>query len=518
MFRDLFITSRSFVKRINDYFKYRNATKDLNARYPDATLEDLERENTCIICREEMRVWQAPAQHQAAEGQQRIRSPPDERQRPKKLPCGHILHFGCLRSWLERQQVCPTCRRSVLVEGRQPPPSGSQAPANNGQPGQQQGPGQPNQNRNVANQRPPQQNGLRARTFNLGNIRLTFATGNPQNIQNALQQLRQQQHNGAQNTQQTVENQLTTGLNNLQGRQNETTSGSLQEQLGHLERQVAQEISNLNMSQQQLVVVRALQQELSRLQQIQTNPAQPSNAAPSGQLNMAQAAQVPMFQMPMGVPVYGHQLRPMNILHPYQPLQYLQNAPQQQHVLVNRGQSSALGPGHPNLPQGLILPEGWSMLPLHSVDPSGTGQQAVQPSTRGVGTEVTPISQISVDTSDPRFETGNVTPNLQATDNNREGNASSNPCQATIASSTGTAAGNASQVPHGESDPSPTPLPNWSNAQALEAAETSDNHVGSNEAAVNEGEGDHSQASGSASVDKGKGKAVTVEDVEDEEG
>ena len=27
---------------------------------------------------------------------------------PKKLPCGHIFHFQCLRSWLERQQSCPT--------------------------------------------------------------------------------------------------------------------------------------------------------------------------------------------------------------------------------------------------------------------------------------------------------------------------------------------------------------------------------------------------------------------------
>jgi E3 ubiquitin-protein ligase synoviolin len=24
------------------------------------------------------------------------------------LPCGHIFHFHCLRSWLERQQTCPT--------------------------------------------------------------------------------------------------------------------------------------------------------------------------------------------------------------------------------------------------------------------------------------------------------------------------------------------------------------------------------------------------------------------------
>jgi E3 ubiquitin-protein ligase synoviolin len=27
---------------------------------------------------------------------------------PKKLVCGHVFHFHCLRSWLERQQSCPT--------------------------------------------------------------------------------------------------------------------------------------------------------------------------------------------------------------------------------------------------------------------------------------------------------------------------------------------------------------------------------------------------------------------------
>lgn len=31
-------------------------------------------------------------------------------QRCKKLPCTHIFHTTCLRSWFQRQQVCPTCR------------------------------------------------------------------------------------------------------------------------------------------------------------------------------------------------------------------------------------------------------------------------------------------------------------------------------------------------------------------------------------------------------------------------
>lgn len=30
-----------------------------------------------------------------------------------RLPCGHHFHMGCLRSWLEQDTVCPTCRRSL---------------------------------------------------------------------------------------------------------------------------------------------------------------------------------------------------------------------------------------------------------------------------------------------------------------------------------------------------------------------------------------------------------------------
>ncbi len=78
-------------------------------KYADATEEDLARENTCIICREDMHVFDPndPAHI--------------ERTRPKKLPCGHILHLGCLKSWMERQQVCPTCRRSVVLNDAPPP-------------------------------------------------------------------------------------------------------------------------------------------------------------------------------------------------------------------------------------------------------------------------------------------------------------------------------------------------------------------------------------------------------------
>lgn len=40
----------------------------------------------------------------------------------KKLPCNHIFHVSCLRSWFQRQQTCPTCRLNVLRVATPPTP------------------------------------------------------------------------------------------------------------------------------------------------------------------------------------------------------------------------------------------------------------------------------------------------------------------------------------------------------------------------------------------------------------
>lgn len=37
-----------------------------------------------------------------------------------RLPCGHVFHFHCLRSWIERSNTCPTCR--AVIPSRQNPP------------------------------------------------------------------------------------------------------------------------------------------------------------------------------------------------------------------------------------------------------------------------------------------------------------------------------------------------------------------------------------------------------------
>lgn len=145
--RDVYLTARSFITRLRALIRYHNATRDMDRRYPNATEAELAQmsDRTCIICREEM-VSRIPAPN----GAEAPAAPPQDgpNMTPKKLPCGHIFHFQCLRSWLERQQSCPTCRRPVLETTpnprNQPQAQGRQGGVGPGiapQPGQQPGGG-----------------------------------------------------------------------------------------------------------------------------------------------------------------------------------------------------------------------------------------------------------------------------------------------------------------------------------------------------------------------------------------
>lgn len=138
--RPMYLTLRQFKKAVSDIILSRRAIRNMNTLYPDATAEDLAAgDSTCIICREEMQ----PPQEQVAQG---------ARQNAagiiKKLPCGHIFHASCLRSWFQRQQTCPTCRLDVLqaVPSQTPnqtPPAAPQQPAAPNAPGAPPPPGPP---------------------------------------------------------------------------------------------------------------------------------------------------------------------------------------------------------------------------------------------------------------------------------------------------------------------------------------------------------------------------------------
>ena len=93
----------------------------MNNRFINASDAEIEAtgDRTCIICREDMHSGDA-----------------------KKLSCNHIMHFHCLRMWLERSQSCPTCRREI--------PTSTQAQTNNNN-------HNVNNNNNVVHAQPPAQ-------------------------------------------------------------------------------------------------------------------------------------------------------------------------------------------------------------------------------------------------------------------------------------------------------------------------------------------------------------------------
>lgn len=339
--RDVALTIRSFYKRITDFVRYRQATRDMNARYPDATAEEVGREDVCIICREEMRPWQQPAasgtgQVGAHEANGATHAALDERLRPKKLPCGHILHFACLRSWLERQQNCPTCRRPVLTgastRSQEPVPANHHARDQTQEnPPQAQAPAIGNFQQPVVAQN----------VFTFGPLRIAFgaragAQGAPQqannnpptpNPQGQIPGIGHLPRNGN-----------TFGFQRqLPGAQTRTMANfsptNMQLQLHQIEHQLIREINSLRVQQNQLYLVRALQGELARLRIAHANSETISTGAPS-------------------------------IANPPRLVNSLPHTANSGYILGANPQHQFVGPNHSSLPPGMALPPGWSVLPL----------------------------------------------------------------------------------------------------------------------------------------------------------
>ncbi|KAJ5520717.1 Zinc finger RING-type [Penicillium fimorum] len=363
--RDVVVTIRSFARRIMDFMRYRNATRDMHQRYPDATAEEISREDVCIICREEMIPIQ-PAQPQPvanptgdpapqpapqpATGSQRV----SDRLRPKKLPCGHILHFSCLRSWLERQQNCPTCRRPVISPTRTRGAAGvggnnARGGQNGMQPGQQGADAQP-----------------RARVYQFGPFRVGFGAVRG-DLFNNIHPQGDQGHApqpGANPLANAPGGQIGFGFGF--GRrpqapapalapQGAAPGGSIaaeiNDQLVQIEQRLNHEIATLRAATEHLNHVRQLRVELERL--LAQARAVNQDAAP--QPGVVQADPPPNVIPGSSVFATGHQYGP------------------------DPG-SDVLNSGDPRLPEGLTLPPGWTLLPLQRVDDGANGvAQAVQP-------------------------------------------------------------------------------------------------------------------------------------------
>ena len=487
--RDVALTIRSFYKRITDFVRYRQATRDMNARYPDATAEEVAREDVCIICREDMRPWQA----QPTAGADQADADPissgtaavDERLRPKKLPCGHILHFACLRSWLERQQNCPTCRRPVLMTGtvarRQ-----DQAPAN------QHGRALPHVNRPQA-QAPAhgdlEQPAAAQNVFNFGPLRIAFgarqgARGAAQHVNNNAPPPTQPGQLPA-----TVQLPRATGALGFQlqvpGAQTRTVASSsptvLPLQLHQMEHQLIREINSLRVQQHQLYLVRALQGELTRLRIAQANPDTSFTSHSS-------------------------------IAHPPRAFDTLPQAVGYANVLGASPQQQSVGSGHSSLPAGMTLPPGWSVLPLQrladgrnpipgEIPNADSSNVQSQPPVRS------PIARsLPQDRSQPNLATqmGGSSSRLPGEIQSHESN----------------------DKPKFESRDHTSPeTPRWGSESGFQVpndapkgnkVENSELKTNSNDEAKGKDTGPMSQTTGDSRQIKGKGKATTVEDTTEE--
>lgn len=328
--RDVFLTCRSFFKRIGDFLRYRNATKDMNQRYPDATEAEIGREDVCIICREEMRLYVPPEQGAA-------RDPVAERMRPKKLPCGHVLHFSCLRSWLERQQICPTCRATVV-----PTPQAAQGTA-----GRAQGDA-------ARVQHPHNRGNARPRVYQLGPLRIGVGAVRGNDM---FEQLEQQLANlnaaPAPGPDANVPQQYGFGIRwdgmrrRAQGTHRQHR-GTVDDQLNAAERQIQREVDTLQASMGELQALRNVQAQLTRIRM-----ARQGAAAQAGQQGQVQ---VPQQLNPQARPV----LPAVTGLAPNQ-------------------QQNILQAGSDQLPPGLTLPEGWSMMPLQPMQQQQLPVQGLPP-------------------------------------------------------------------------------------------------------------------------------------------
>ncbi|KAF2150866.1 hypothetical protein K461DRAFT_323224 [Myriangium duriaei CBS 260.36] len=330
--RDVYMTVAAFTKRIQDYSNYRRATHDMNSRYPDATAEELNNENTCIVCREAMIPWATNAQGEGA-GQP---PPPttNEGLRAKKLPCGHILHLRCLKAWLERQQTCPTCRRPVITQpAAQGGNAGGQAGLEDllrGVQGNLDQHGQPGAGDPQARQGQQGQRRNRMRWLNMGPVRIGFYNGPAHQVQQALRA----QAAGA------------AGAGGEAGPASQPAAQNMSanDHLRTAELRLLQEAHNLEVDRAQLATIRALEMELSRLRALRVTPG--STTATSAALNPSQ------LQVTAGLPPLPA-AADIRLGHAAQQYQEMSIAP-----------SASSGQQQQVLPPGMTLPDGWTLVPL----------------------------------------------------------------------------------------------------------------------------------------------------------
>ncbi|KAH7649862.1 hypothetical protein FG379_001706 [Cryptosporidium bovis] len=89
---DILHIIKALYNKLSSFRRYRKLTKNMETKFQEATLEEIERVDTCIVCRDTLYIGS------------------------KKIPCGHVFHLDCLKSWFIQQQTCPICRSPINIQ------------------------------------------------------------------------------------------------------------------------------------------------------------------------------------------------------------------------------------------------------------------------------------------------------------------------------------------------------------------------------------------------------------------
>lgn len=95
---DIFHVLKALYSKLSSFRRYRKLTKNIETRLQEATIEEIERIDTCIVCRDILYIGS------------------------KKIPCGHVFHLDCLKSWFIQQQTCPICRAPITIQDEETEP------------------------------------------------------------------------------------------------------------------------------------------------------------------------------------------------------------------------------------------------------------------------------------------------------------------------------------------------------------------------------------------------------------
>lgn len=108
LIKDVLWDFLTLYQNVTSLWKIWRNNKQLDDKLPTMTHEELkETDNICIVCMDEL-LPESETQHR--------HNNIDAKYKPKRLPCGHVLHLYCLKNWMERSQTCPICRLAVFDE------------------------------------------------------------------------------------------------------------------------------------------------------------------------------------------------------------------------------------------------------------------------------------------------------------------------------------------------------------------------------------------------------------------